>query len=135
MINVKIIRGEDGRFEYIRDSYDIEFKCIVDQADDDKDISGWPYNSALAERVPLFEIWFTYVKYPEFADSEPEEVSECHEVYLGDTLIFAGERVEITEPEFDIPFPHMSDFYKYVRKLTATIANNYNALTAINGLN
>ena len=134
MVNVKIIRGEDGRFEYIKDSYYIQFRCIVDVADDNKDISDWPYNSALAERIPLFEIWYTYVKYPDFVDVEPEEINENIEVFLGDTVIFAGERVEVVEPEFDKACPHMSDFFMYVRKLTATIANNYSALSAINRL-
>lgn len=134
MINLKIIRGEDNRYEYIKNSYNIKFKCLVDDDEDNEDISDWLYNPELIEHVPLFEIQYTYVKYPDEKDLDqrvPEEINDALDVYLGDTLIFANERIVIEEPEFDTMCPRMADFYKYIRKLAAAIENNFNNLTAI----
>ena len=133
MRNIKIIRGEDNKYEYISNSYNIKFKCVVDDCEDNEDISDWCYNPCLIDRVPLFEIWYTCIMVSEDTGT-PEEVNECMDVYLGDTIIFGDERFEIKEPEFDMRCPKMSDFYKYVRHIMSIIEHNFNTVTAINQL-
>ena len=134
MTNIKVIRGEDNKYEYISNSYNIKFKCVVDYDDDSKDISDWCYNSCLIDRVPLFEIWYTYISYPVTTDSDPEEVNASMDIFINDTLIFGDERYEIKEPEFDMRCPKMSDFYKYVHHIMSIIEHNFNTVTAINQL-
>jgi hypothetical protein len=63
-----------------------------------------------------------------------EEVNECMDIFINDTLIFGDERFEIKEPEFDMRCPKMSDFYKYVRHIMSIIEHNFNTVTAINQL-
>lgn len=133
MTNIKVIRGEDNKYEYISNSYNIKFKCVVDDCEDNEDISDWCYNPCLIDRVPLFEIWYTCIMVSEDTGT-PEEVNECMDVYLGDTIIFGDERFEIKEPEFDMRCPKMSDFYKYVRHIMSIIEHNFNTVTAINQL-
>lgn len=134
MTNIKVIRGEDNKYEYINNSYNIKFKCVVDDCEDNEDISDWCYNPCLIDRVPLFEIWYTYISYPVTIDSEPEEVNASMDIFINDTLIFGDERFEIKEPEFDMRCPKMSDFYKYVRHIMSIIEHNFNTVTAINQL-
>ena len=133
MMNIKVIRGADNKYEYINNSYNIDFKCVVDECEDNEDISDWVYNPCLVDCVPLFEIWYTYIKVSEDTGTA-EEVNECLDVYLGDTVVFGGERVEIKEPEFDIRCPKMTDFYKYVHHIMSIIEHNFNTVTAINQL-
>ena len=133
MRNIKVIRGEDNKYEYIDNSYNIKFKCVVDYDDDSKDISDWCYNSCLIDRLPLFEIWYTCIRESEDTGTA-EEVNDYMDVYLGDTVIFGDERFEIKEPEFDIRCPKMSDFYKYVHHIMSIIEHNFNMVTAINQL-
>lgn len=133
MRNIKVIRGEDNKYEYIDNSYNIKFKCVVDYDDDSKDISDWCYNSCLIDRVSLFEIWYTYISVSEDTGTA-EEVNECMDIYINDTIIFGDERFEIKEPEFDMRCPKMSDFYKYVHHIMSIIEHNFNTVTAINQL-
>lgn len=133
MMNIKVIRGADNKYEYINNSYNINFKCIVDECEDNEDISDWVYNPCLVDCVPLFEIWYTCIRESEDTGTA-EEVNDCMDVYLGDTVIFGSERVEIKEPEFDIRCPKMTDFYKYVHHIMSIIEHNFNTVTAINQL-
>lgn len=133
MRNIKIIRGEDNKYEYIDNSYNIKFKCVVDDCEDNEDISDWCYNPCLIDRVPLFEFWYTCIMVSEDTGTA-EEVNECMDIFINDTLIFGDERFEIKEPEFDIRCPKMSDFYKYVRHIMSIIEHNFNTVTAINQL-
>lgn len=133
MRNIKVIRGEDNKYEYIDNSYNIKFKCVVDDCEDNEDISDWCYNSCLIDRVPLFEIWYTCIMVSEDTGTA-EEVNECMDIFINDTLIFGDERFEIKEPEFDMRCPKMSDFYKYVRHIMSIIEHNFNTVTAINQL-
>lgn len=133
MTNIKVIRGEDNKYEYIDNSYNIKFKCVVDDCEDNEDISDWCYNPCLIDRVPLFEIWYTCIRVSEDTGTA-EEVNECMDVFINDTIIFGGERIEINEPEFDMRCPKMSDFYKYVRHIMSIIEHNFNTVTAINQL-
>ena len=133
MRNIKVIRGEDNKYEYIDNSYNIKFKCVVDDCEDNEDISDWCYNPCLIDRVPLFEIWYTCIMVSEDTGTA-EEVNECMDIFINDTLIFGDERFEIKEPEFDMRCPKMSDFYKYVRHIMSIIENNFNAITAISKL-
>lgn len=133
MRNIKVIRGEDNKYEYIDNSYNIEFKCVVDDCEDNEDISDWCYNPCLIDRVPLFEIWYTCIMVSEDTGTA-EEVNECMDIFINDTLIFGDERFEIKEPEFDMCCPKMSDFYKYVRHIMSIIEHNFNTVTAINQL-
>lgn len=133
MRNIKVIRGEDNKYEYIDNSYNIKFKCVVDDCEDNKDISDWCYNPCLIDRVPLFEIWYTCIMVSEDTGTA-EEVNECMDIFINDTLIFGDERFEIKEPEFDMRCPKMSDFYKYVKHIMSIIEHNFNTVTAINQL-
>ncbi len=133
MRNIKVIRGEDNKYEYIDNSYNIKFKCVVDDCEDNEDISDWCYNSCLIDRVPLFEIWYTCIMVSEDTGTA-EEVNECMDIFINDTIIFGDERYEIKEPEFDMRCPKMSDFYKYVRHIMSIIEHNFNTVTAINQL-
>lgn len=133
MRNIKVIRGEDNKYEYIDNSYNIEFKCVVDDCEDNEDISDWCYNPCLIDRVPLFEIWYTCIMVSEDTGTA-EEVNECMDIFINDTLIFGDERFEIKEPEFEMRCPKMSDFYKYVRHIMSIIEHNFNTVTAINQL-
>ncbi len=133
MRNIKVIRGEDNKYEYIDNSYNIKFKCVVDDCEDNEDISDWCYNPCLIDRVPLFEIWYTCIMVSEDTGTT-EEVNECMDIFINDTLIFGDERFEIKEPEFDMRCPKMSDFYKYVRHIMSIIEHNFNTVIAINQL-
>ena len=133
MRNIKVIRGEDNKYEYIDNSYNIKFKCVVDDCEDNEDISDWCYNSCLIDRGPLFEIWYTCIMVSEDTHNA-EEVNECLDIFINDTIIFGDERYEIKEPEFDMRCPKMSDFYKYVRHIMSIIEHNFNTVTAINQL-
>ena len=133
MRNIKVIRGEDNKYEYIDNSYNIKFKCVVDDCEDNEDISDWCYNPCLIDRVPLFEIRYTCIMVSEDTGTA-EEVNECMDIFINDTLIFGDERFEIKEPEFDMRCPKMSDFYKYVRHIMSIIEHNFNTVTAINQL-
>ena len=133
MRNIKVIRGEDNKYEYIDNSYNIEFKCVVDDCEDNEDISDWCYNPCLIDRVPLFEIWYTCIMVSKDTGTA-EEVNECMDIFINDTLIFGDERFEIKEPEFEMRCPKMSDFYKYVRHIMSIIEHNFNTVTAINQL-
>ena len=133
MRNIKVIRGEDNKYEYIDNSYNIKFKCVVDDCEDNEDISDWCYNPCLIDRVPLFEIWYTCIMVSEDTRTA-EEVNECLDIFINDTIIFGDERVEIKEPEFDMRCPKMSDFYKYVRHIMSIVEHNFNTVTAINQL-
>lgn len=133
MRNIKVIRGEDNKYEYIDNSYNFKFKCVVDDCEDNEDISDWCYNPCLIDRVPLFEIWYTCIMVSEDTGTA-EEVNECMDIFINDTLIFGDERFEIKEPEFDMRCPKMSDFYKYVRHIMSIIEHNFNTVTAINQL-
>lgn len=133
MRNIKVIRGEDNKYEYIDNSYNIKFKCVVDDCEDNEDISDWCYNPCLIDRVPLFEIWYTCIMVSEDTGTA-EEVNERMDIFINDTLIFGDERFEIKEPEFDMRCPKMSDFYKYVRHIMSIIEHNFNTVTAINQL-
>ena len=133
MRNIKVIRGEDNKYEYIDNSYNIKFKCVVDDCEDNEDISNWCYNPCLIDRVPLFEIWYTCIMVSEDTRTA-EEVNECMDIFINDTIIFGDERFEIKEPEFDMRCPKMSDFYKYVRHIMSIIEHNFNTVTAINQL-
>lgn len=133
MRNIKVIRGEDNKYEYIDNSYNIKFKCVVDDCEDNEDISDWCYNPCLIDSVPLFEIWYTCIMVSEDTGTA-EEVNECMDIFINDTLIFGDERFEIKEPEFDMRCPKMSDFYKYVRHIMSIIEHNFNTVTAINQL-
>lgn len=136
MTNIKVIRGIDNRYEYIKNSYNIKFNFdgVMERPSDSEDISEWVYNPCLVDQVPIFEILYTYVKLPDDYDDSIEEVNDVMDIYLGDTIIFGDERYEIKEPEFDMRCPKMSDFYKYVRHTMSIIENNYNVITAINQL-
>lgn len=133
MWNIKVIRGEDNKYEYIDNSYNIKFKCVVDDCEDIDDISDWCYNSCLIDHVPLFEIWYTCIMVSEDTGTA-EEVNECMDIFINDTIIFGDERYEIKEPEFDMRCPKMSDFYKYVRHIMSIVEHNFNTVTAINQL-
>ena len=133
MRNIKVIRGEDNKYEYIDNSYNIKFKCVVDDCEDNEDISDWCYNPCLIDRVPLFEIWYTCIMVSEDTRTA-EEVNECMDIFINDTIVFGDERVEIKEPEFDMRCPKMSDFYKYVRHIMSIVEHNFNTVTAINQL-
>ena len=133
MRNLKVIRGEDNKYEYIDNSDNIKFKCVVDDCEDNEDILDWCYNPCLIDRVPLFEIWYTCIMVSEDTGTA-EEVNECMDIFINDTLIFGDERFEIKEPEFDMRCPKMSDFYKYVRHIMSIIEHNFNTVTAINQL-
>lgn len=133
MVNIKVIRGADNKYEYIKNSYNINFKCVVDECEDNEDISDWVYNPCLVDCVPLFEIRYTCIRVAEDTGTA-EEVNDCMDVYLGDTVVFGDERVEIKEPDFDIRCPKMTDFYKYVHHIMSIIEHNFNTVTAINQL-
>ena len=133
MRNIKVIRGEDNKYEYIDNSYNIKFKCVVDDCEDIGDISDWCYNPCLIDHVPLFEIWYTCIMVSEDTGTA-EEVNECMDIFINDTIIFGDERFEIKEPEFDMRCPKMSDFYKYVRHIMSIVEHNFNTVTAINQL-
>ena len=81
MTNIKVIRGEDNKYEYIKNSYNIKFNFdgVMERPSDCEDISEWVYNPCLVDQVPIFEILYTYVKFPDEYDDSINRVgaSRC----------------------------------------------------------
>lgn len=130
-----IIRGEDGKYIRIKDATNINISVLDDVDGDDFDPDEIFYEEAVLG-MPYIYIQYTItdVVTDMWGGMQQEPVEESDTICVGDTILFAGERMEFNPKFDDITIPKWRDFTKYVRNFTEKLNNNFSVANALRSL-